>query len=98
MQGYLVPGLRRRTATTTVELGSGQSFVIAGLNYSSSNVASEKVPLLAEIPVIGSLFRRTRNAPERQELVIVATPRLVSPSSEERRVGKECVSTCRSRG
>lgn len=79
MQGYLVPGLRRRTATTTVELGSGQSFVIAGLNYSSSNVASEKVPLLAEIPVIGSLFRRTRNAQERQELVIVATPRLVSP-------------------
>src|SRR3546814_16634402 len=39
MQGYLVPGLRRRTATTTVELGSGQSLVIDGLNYSSSNVA-----------------------------------------------------------
>ena len=79
MQGYLVPGLRRRSATTTVELGSGQSFAIAGLNYTSSGTTSENLPLLADLPVIGRLFRRTQKAGERQELVIIATPRLVDP-------------------
>ncbi len=79
MQGYVVPGLRRRSATTTVQLGSGQSFVIAGLNYSNSNVSSEKLPLLADLPVIGGFFRRTQNTQERQELIIIATPRLVEP-------------------
>jgi len=79
MQGYLVPGIRRRSATTTVELGSGQSFVIAGLTFSNTAVNNEKLPLLGDLPVIGALFRRTQNTQERQELVIVATPRLVTP-------------------
>lgn len=79
MQGYVVPGLRRRSATTTVQLGSGQSFVIAGLNYSTSSTTTEKLPLLAELPVIGRLFKRTQKTRERQELVIIATPRLIDP-------------------
>jgi pilus assembly protein CpaC len=78
-QGYTVPGLRRRTAETTVELGSGQSFVIAGLNYSASSVSRDKVPLLGDIPILGAFFKRQQNQKERQELIIVATPRLVEP-------------------
>ena len=79
LQGYVVPGLRRRSAETTVELGSGQSFVIAGLSYSSQSVTRDKTPLLGDIPVLGAFFRRQQNQKERQELVIVATPRLVGP-------------------
>ena len=79
LQGYVVPGLRRRSAETTVELGSGQSFVIAGLSYSSQSTTREKTPLLGDIPVIGAFFRRQQTQKERQELVIVATPRLVGP-------------------
>lgn len=78
-QGYRVPGLRRRSAETTVELGSGQSFVIAGLNYSSSSITSDKVPFLGDLPVLGTFFKRQQNQKERQELIIVATPRLVDP-------------------
>ena len=79
LQGYTVPGLRRRSAETTVELGSGQSFVIAGLSYSNSTTTNEKTPLLGDIPVLGALFRRQQTQKERQELIIVVTPRLVGP-------------------
>ena len=79
LQGYVVPGLRRRSAETTVELGSGQSFVIAGLSYSSQSTTRDKTPVLGDIPVIGAFFRRQQTQKERQELVIVATPRLVGP-------------------
>jgi pilus assembly protein CpaC len=37
------------------------------------------VPGLGDLPVIGDFFKRTENSAEEQELIIVATPRLVSP-------------------
>jgi len=81
LQGYTVPGIRRRSTETTVELGSGQSFVIAGLNYTNSSITKEKVPFLGDLPVLGAFFKRQQNQKERQELIIVATPRLVEPES-----------------
>lgn len=81
LQGYVVPGIRRRSTETTVELGSGQSFVIAGMNYSNSSVTKEKVPLLGDLPVLGAFFKRQQNQKERQELIIVATPRLVEANT-----------------
>ncbi|WP_235037615.1 MULTISPECIES: type II and III secretion system protein family protein [unclassified Novosphingobium] len=81
LQGYVVPGFRNRSAKTTVELGSGQSFVIAGLNYANSSVTKDKVPFLGDIPVLGAFFKRQQNQKERQELIIVATPRLVEPEA-----------------
>jgi pilus assembly protein CpaC len=81
LQGFNVPGFRRRSANTTVELGDGESFVIAGLTYSSSSQNDSKVPMFGDIPILGSLFRRTERSREKLELIIVATPRLVNPLS-----------------
>jgi pilus assembly protein CpaC len=81
LQGYVVPGLRRRSAETTVQLGSGQSFVIAGLSYSNTVLTKEKTPFIGDLPVIGAFFKRQQNQRESQELIIVATPRLVGPMS-----------------
>ena len=52
-----IPSITTRRADTTVELGDGESFVIGGLV--SSNVVSSvgKIPLLGDLPVIGSFFR-----------------------------------------
>lgn len=88
LQGYTVPGIRRRSAETTVELGSGQSFVIAGLNYTNSSVSKDKVPLLGDLPVLGAFFKRQQNQKERQELIIVATPRLVEPEAVQPMLAK----------
>ncbi|HUD27957.1 MAG TPA: pilus assembly protein N-terminal domain-containing protein [Novosphingobium sp.] len=81
LQGYVVPGIRRRSTETTVELGSGQSFVIAGLNYSNSSLSKDKVPFLGDLPILGAFFKRQQNQKEQQELIIVATPRLVEPEA-----------------
>ncbi|WP_088157791.1 type II and III secretion system protein family protein [Inquilinus limosus] len=78
-QGFQVPAFRRRSTSTTVELGNGQSFVLAGLMYSNSQINESKFPWLGDIPIIGALFKSTNNQQERQELIIVATPRLVTP-------------------
>ena len=79
MQGFNIPAIRTRSTRTTVELGNGQSFVLAGLMFSSSSNEEDKVPGLGDIPVIGNFFKTSMNKQERQELIIVATPRLVSP-------------------
>lgn len=80
-QGFSVPAFRRRSTSTTVELGNGQSFVLAGLMYSNSQINESKFPWLGDIPILGALFKSTNNQQERQELIIVATPRLVTPLS-----------------
>ncbi|MCF4166118.1 pilus assembly protein N-terminal domain-containing protein [Zavarzinia compransoris] len=79
IQGTQVPGLTRRGASSTLELGDGQSFVLAGLMSSTSADADDAIPILGDLPVIGAFFRRQQTTRERQELIIVATPRLVSP-------------------
>lgn len=74
-----VPALKSRSVETTVELGSGQAFMIAGLlsNESANNV--DKVPGLGNIPILGSLFKSRNFQRNETELVIVVTPYLVKP-------------------
>ena len=83
IQGFTVPGIRRRSADTTVQLGSGQSFVIAGLSYTNNTTTKQKVPFLGDLPILGAFFKNQSTDKERQELIIVATPRLVSPMKAE---------------
>ena len=79
LQGFNVPAIRARSTDTVIELGDGQSFVLAGLMYSNSSNIEEKVPGLGSLPIIGDFFKRSQNSAEQQELIIVATPHLVSP-------------------
>lgn len=74
-----IPSITTRRADTTVELGDGESFVIGGLV--SSNVVSNvgKIPLLGDLPIIGSFFRNFDYKRQDKELVIIVTPRLVQP-------------------
>ncbi len=76
-----VPGLSVRRAETTVELGSGQSFAIAGLLRASQSNNVRAVPFLSDIPVLGALFRSTRFQRQETELVIIVTPYLVEPAA-----------------
>jgi len=75
-----VPALKTRRAETTVELGSGQSFAIAGLLENSVNHDIHKFPFLADIPVMGNLFKSDRFRRNESELVIIITPYVVRPS------------------
>ncbi|HEX7783593.1 MAG TPA: type II and III secretion system protein family protein [Sphingobium sp.] len=74
-----VPALKSRSAETTVELGSGQAFMIAGLLTSDTANNIDKVPGIGNIPVLGSLFKSRSFQRNETELVIVVTPYLVKP-------------------
>lgn len=74
-----IPALRSRTAETTVELGSGQAFMIAGLLNNETSNGINKVPGLGNIPILGSLFKSRQFQRNETELVIVVTPYLVKP-------------------
>jgi pilus assembly protein CpaC len=81
LNGFTVPALTTRRAETTVELGSGQSFMIAGLLQNSNANSVEKAPFLGDVPVLGALFRSTKFQRNETELVIIVTPYLVRPVS-----------------
>ena len=82
INGFQIPALTTRRAETTIELGSGQSFMIAGLMSSSSQNSITKAPGLGDVPILGNLFRSTNFQRGQTELVIVVTPYLVKPVEE----------------
>ena len=83
LNGFNVPALTTRRAETTVELGSGQSFMIAGLLRDAHTNDISKAPFLGDLPIIGALFRSTSFRRAETELVIIVTPYLVRPVSTQ---------------
>jgi len=81
--GFTVPSLITRRAETTLELGSGQSFMLAGLLQNRNLNSVEKAPFLGDLPILGTLFRSTSYQRNETELVIVVTPYLVRPVSNQ---------------
>ncbi|MEM6585011.1 MAG: type II and III secretion system protein family protein [Pseudomonadota bacterium] len=79
LNGFQVPALTTRRTETTVELGSGQSFMIAGLMSNNSQNAIDKAPGLGDVPILGNLFRSRQFNRGETELVIIVTPFLVKP-------------------
>lgn len=79
INGTTIPALSTRRAETTVELGSGQSFMIAGLLQNNHNNSIDQAPGLGDVPVLGALFRSNSFQRNETELVIVITPYLVKP-------------------
>lgn len=75
----VIPGLKVRRAETTIELGDGQSFAIAGLLQEDFEDAVRQFPILGDVPVLGTLFRSTAWKTGQTELVVIVTPHLVRP-------------------
>ncbi|CAH0339026.1 type II and III secretion system protein family protein [Rhizobium sp. CECT 9324] len=71
--------IRKREASTTVELPSGGSIVIAGLVQDNIRQAMSGLPGLSKVPILGTLFRSKDFQRSETELVIIATPYLVRP-------------------
>jgi pilus assembly protein CpaC len=77
--GFVIPALTTRRVSTTVELGDGQSFAIAGLLKENVREVVSKFPLLGDIPILGALFRSSSFQKNETELIIIVTPHLVKP-------------------
>jgi pilus assembly protein CpaC len=83
ISGSRIPVVNKRRVNTTVELADGQTFAVAGLLNNSVNASKEVTPLLGDLPVIGALFRSVRYERQETELVVLVTPRLVSPMNPD---------------
>jgi pilus assembly protein CpaC len=79
LNGFSVPGISTRRTETTVELGSGQSFMIAGLMRNNHTGTVDRTPGAGNVPVLGALFRSQSFRRSETELVIIVTPYLVQP-------------------
>jgi len=84
VNGFSFPSLTTRRAETTIELGSGQTFAIGGLLQNNITDSLNGLPGLKDLPVLGALFRSTQFQRNETELVILVTPYLVRPVSDQR--------------
>jgi pilus assembly protein CpaC len=80
--GFSVPSILSRKASTEVELRDGQTFAIAGLIDNNMITDYDKVPLLGDIPILGSLFRSKELRQNRSELLVLVTPQIVYPQDD----------------
>jgi pilus assembly protein CpaC len=78
--GYQIPSLRTRRLNTDVELNPGQTLAIGGLLDSNIEEAVDKIPILGDIPIIGTFFKRTSERQERTELLVLVQPHIVTPT------------------
>jgi len=74
----VVPGSRRQSVTTTIQLDSGRTFMIRGLTRQITPVPTWQMPLLGEVPTLNTLFE-LKQCPTREELVILVRPFLLNP-------------------
>lgn len=73
------PGFTEQQARCAVMLESGQTFAIGGLIQNTVQASSSRVPVLGELPFVGTAFSRVNYDERETELVILVTPRLVAP-------------------
>lgn len=74
-----IPSFVVRRAKTSVDLKSGQSFMMAGLLQSENQASTDRVPGLGKVPVLGALFSSKAYMRKETDLVIIVTPHLVKP-------------------
>jgi pilus assembly protein CpaC len=77
--GFTIPALSSRKMETNVELGEGQSFVIAGLIDNQVTETISKIPGLANLPILGNLFKSRSQTKSDTELVVLVTPEITMP-------------------
>ena len=81
LQGFRIPSLTTRRATTQVELRDGQTFAIAGLLDNTVTETMSKIPGLGDIPILGYLFRSRAYQKNHTELVVLITPHIMRHDS-----------------
>jgi Flp pilus assembly secretin CpaC len=81
--GFLIPALKTRRAKTGVELRDGQSFALAGLLDNSEIKSMSQVPVLGDIPILGSLFKSKSFQKNETELIFIVTAHLVKPVNRD---------------
>lgn len=79
ISGFTMPAVQTRRAETEIELKDGQTFGIAGLLDERTTVQLSKVPGIADIPILGELFKSRNVSRTNTELIVLVTPTIIDP-------------------
>lgn len=63
-----------------IRLRDGQTLIVSGIIRDEERVTANKIPILGDLPIIGSLFRSTSKANQRAELIVLLTPQILDDS------------------
>jgi len=83
------PIFETRNVTTSVVVNDGDTVVLGGLIKEDKTTTEDKIPLLGDLPLFGTLFRSKTDVAKKTNLVVFVTAKLVTPSGELVRVAKE---------
>jgi type IV pilus assembly protein PilQ len=75
--GGSVPSIDKRGVETQVLVNNGETVVLGGVVEQSKRTATDKVPLLGDIPLLGYLFQGNTNSTVKRELLIFVTPQIL---------------------
>ena len=70
----------KQIGQTRLLLDDGETMVIGGLTLSQVDRTESGIPLLMDLPVLGALFRTTKNSERKTDLIILVTPNIVRSS------------------
>ncbi|NOI26821.1 hypothetical protein F0243_27460 [Vibrio mediterranei] len=78
------PALSSQSATTTLEVNDGDSFILGGLSSYNTENKDKGIPILSHIPIISSLFNHVSDDLENRQIIIVATVHTIHSQKEEK--------------
>ena len=79
--GGSVPSIDTREIITQVLVNDGQTVVLGGILDTTKSKTADKVPFLADIPILGNLFKSTIDINNKTELLIFITPKILREGS-----------------
>jgi pilus assembly protein CpaC len=79
LSGIEIPALTSRKGRSHLRLESGMTFALAGMLNEHINSVNARVPILGDIPIVGTLFRYVKHERSERELVIFVTPEIIRP-------------------
>jgi Flp pilus assembly secretin CpaC len=84
IDGKMVPGRITDRVNTSIELATGQTFLIGGLTQQAEAPTAKLVPVLGQLPLVGPLFRTPAPRREEMEFVVLVTPTVINPADPKR--------------
>jgi type IV pilus assembly protein PilQ len=70
----------RSLTSGLIRLRDGQTLILSGIIQDSDRTSVSKIPILGDLPLIGSLFRRTNKSNQRNEVIVLLTPQIMDDS------------------
>ena len=77
LDNALIPGVRTRRWRTQAAVEPGRTLIIGGLLSEEENIRERQVPILGELPILGTLFRNEVRTRVKTDLVVLVTPRII---------------------